>query len=213
MRLGCGLAVPLAVALLGLAGASLWVGSRLLREPDVTAAAGTSEDGIRAQQKIFEIARGEPPRRGARPHQVIVTEAELNRFLSKHLVEVARMPVVFSALHLAGDGVVEFKGLLPLRDLVSASLAANLVPTTWLDRQVWLHLNARASLVVGANRSQRRYLRFDVQRLAIGWQPLPGLLLRLLPSPGLQGLLRWRMPESVEGITIEPGAVVIKTSS
>jgi len=179
----------------------------------VTAAAGTSEDGIRAQQKIFEIARGEPPRRGGRPHQVIVTEAELNRFLSKHLVEVARMPVVFSAIHLAGDGVVEFKGLLPLRDLVSASLAANLVPTTWLDRQVWLHLNARASLVVGANRSQRRYLRFDVQRLAIGRQPLPGLLLRLLPSPGLQGLLRWRMPESVEGITIEPGAVVIKTSS
>jgi len=207
MRLGCGLAVALTVALLGLAGASLWVGSRLLREPDVTAAAGTSEDGIRAQQKIFEIARGEPPRRGGRPHQVIVTEAELNRFLSKHLVEVARMPVVFNAIHLAGDG------LLPLRDLVSASLAANLVPTTWLDRQVWLHLNARASLVVGATRSQRRYLRFDVQRLAIGRQPLPGLLLRLLPSPGLQGLLRWRMPESVEGITIEPGAVVIKTSS
>ena len=211
MRLGCGLAVALTVALLGLAGASLWVGSRLLREPDVTAAAGTSEDGIRAQQKIFEIARGEPPRRGGRPHQVIVTEAELNRFLSKHLIEVARMPVVFNAVHLTGDGVVEFKGLLPLRDLVSASLAANLVPTTWLDRQVWLHLNARASLVVGATRSQRRYLRFDVQRLAIGRQPLPGLLLR--PSPGLQGLLRWRMPESVEGITIEPGVVVIKTSS
>jgi hypothetical protein len=213
MRSGCALAAGLTVALLVLAGASIWVGSRLLKEPDITATAGTSEDGIRGQQKIFEIARGEPSGRGGRQHQVVMTEAELNRFLSKHLVEVASMPMVFSAIHLAGDGVVEFKGLLPLRHLLSASLATNLVPATWLDRQVWLHLNARASLEVGTTRSQRRYLRFDVQRLAIGQQPLPGILLRLLPSPGLKGLLRWRMPESVEGITIEPGAVVVKTSS
>jgi hypothetical protein len=39
------------------------------------------------------------------------------------------------------------------------------------------------------------------------------LFLRLLPNPAVQALLRWRMPESVEGLTIDPGAVVIKTSS
>lgn len=213
MRPGCVLSVGLTVTLLGLAGASLWVGSRLLKEPDITAEAGTPEDGIRGQQKIFEIARSEPSRRGARPRQVIMTEAELNRFLSKHLVEVASMPVGGGAIRLVGDGVVEFKGLLPLRDLLSASLVAAIIPAASLERHVWLHLNARASLEVGATRSQRRYLRFDVQRLAIGRQPLPGILLRLLPSSALQGLLRWRMPESVEGITIEPGTVVIKTSS
>ena len=145
-----------------------------------------------------------------------MTEAELNRFLSKNLVEVAKVPFAVRALRLAGDGVVEFKGLLPLRDLLSASpfiSLENLVPAAWLERQVWLHLNARASLELGATRSQRRYLRFEVLRFAIGRQPLPATFLRLLPNPAVQALLRWRMPESVEGLTIDPGAVVIKTSS
>ena len=213
MRSGCVLVIGGIATLLGLAGASLWVGSRLIREPEVAAALGAPEDGIRAQQKIFDLARGEPRGSRGRPHQVVFTEAEVNRFLSTNLVEVAQMPVAVRAVRLAGEGVVEFKGLLSLRDLLAASPLAGLAPASWLERQVWLHLSARASLEVGASRSQRRYLRFDVQRLAIGRQPLPGLLLRLLPSPGLQGLLRWRMPESVEGITIEPGAVVVKTSS
>jgi hypothetical protein len=34
-----------------------------------------------------------------------------------------------------------------------------------------------------------------------------------VPSPVLQGLLRWRIPASVESITIEPGTVVVRTSS
>ena len=126
------------------------------------------------------------------------------------------MPVTIRAVRLAGDGVVEFKGLLPLRDLLSASPLmplASLAPAAWLERQIWLHLNARASLEVGATRSQRRYLRFDVQRFAIGRQALPTILLKLFANPGVQGLLRWRMPESVEGLTIDPGAVVIKASS
>jgi hypothetical protein len=213
MRSGCVLVAGAALALLGLAGASLWVAYRLLQEPDITAAVGTSEDGIRGQQKIFDIARGESGRRGGRPHQIVMSEAELNRFLSKHLIEVARIPVTFRALRLAGDGVVEFKGLIPLRDLLSDSLVANFMPASWLNRQVWLYLNARASLEVATARSQRRYLRLDVQRLAIGRQPLPGILLRLLSSPGLQGLLRWRVPETVESITIEPGSVAVKTAS
>jgi len=182
----------------------------------VAAIQGSPEDGARAQQKIFELIRGEASRPRGRPHQVVMTEAELNRFLSKNLVEVAKMPVAVRAVRLVGDGVVEFKGLLPLRDLLPASPLmplASLVPATWLEREVWLHLNARASLELGATRSQRRYLRFDVQRFAIGRQPLPGIFLRLLPNPGVPALLRWRVPESVEGLTIDPGAVVIKTSS
>ena len=123
------------------------------------------------------------------------------------------MPVTVRAVRLGGDGMVEFKGRLALRDLLSASPLAGLPPAAWLERPVWLHLSARASLEVGTARGQRRYLRFDVQRFAIGRQPLPGLLLQLLPSPALQGLLRWRVPESIEAITIDPGAVVIKTSS
>jgi len=213
MRSGCVLVIGGIVVILGLGAASLWVGSRLLREPDVAAAQGAAEDGVRAQQKIFDLARGEPRGSRGRPNQVVLTEAELNRFLSKNLVEVARSRVAVRAVRLAGDGLVEFKGQLALRDLLSASPLADLAPVSWLEQPVWLHVNARASLEVGATRSQRRYLRFDVERFAIGRQPLPRIVLRLLPSPGLHGLLRWRMPESVEAITIDSGTVSIRTSS
>lgn len=213
MRSGCAVAFGVAIAAVVLGGAAVWVGSRLVQEPDVTAASGSSEDGIRGQQKIFDIARGGAGRARGGPHSVVMSEAELNGFLSKNLVEVAKMPVTVRAVRLAGDGIVEFKGLLSLRDVLSASPVASLVPSAWLDRQVWVHLTARASLEVGATRSQRRYLRFDLQRFAIGRQALPGFFRWLLPSPGLQGLLRWRMPDSVESITIESGTAVIRTSS
>jgi hypothetical protein len=185
----------------------------MLREPEVVVAQGTAEDGARGQQKIFDLLRGEPRGSRGRPREVVVTEAELNRFLTKNLVEVARTPVTVRAVRLAGDGIVEFKGLFALRELLSGSPFASLVPAGWLERWVWLHISARASVEVGAGRGQRRYLRFEVQRFAIGRQPLPRAVLRLLPSSGLQGLLRWRIPESVESVTIDPGAAVIRTSS
>jgi len=162
---------------------------------------------------MFDIARGGAGRARGAQHAVVISEAELNGFLSRNLVEVAKMPVSVRAVRLAGNGIVEFKGLLSLRDVLSASPLSTLVPGTWLERQVWLYLTARASLEVGATRTQRRYLRFDLKRFAIGRQPLPGFFRWFLPSPGLQGLLRWRMPDSVESITVEPGSVVIRTSS
>jgi hypothetical protein len=213
MRSGCAVAFGVALGAVVLGGTSLWMGWRLVQEPDVPAAVGSPGDGARAQQKIFDVARGGAARARSTPHTVVLSEAELNGFLSRNLVEVAKMPVSVRAVRLAGDGIVEFKGLLLLRDVLAASPLASLVPAAWLDRQVWLHLTARASLEVGATRSQRRYLRFDLQRFAIGRQPLPGFFRWLLPSPGLHGLLRWRMPDSVESITIESGTVAIRSSS
>jgi hypothetical protein len=212
MRWGCIALSAAAIGLLALIGTSIWVGSRLLQEPDVPAAMGAPEDGVRGQQKIFEVLRAEPARRGGRAHEVVMTEAELNQFLSKHLVEVARMPLTVGAVRLRGDGIVELKALLSVRDLLSASSTA-LAPSAWLERRVWLHLEVKTSLEIGASRSQRPHLRFDVQRFAIGRQPLPGSILRLLPSPGLQGLFRWRLPDSIEGITVEPGAVAVRVAS
>lgn len=216
MRWGCIAVGAVLVGLVGLIGTSLWVGSRLLQEPTVPAAMGSPDDGARGQQKIFEVLRAEPARRGGRFHQIVITEAELNQFLSKHLVEVAQMPVTVSAVRLRGDGIVELKALLAIRDLLSATWlmpAATLAPSAWLERRVWLHLEAKTSLEVGTGRSLRRHLRFDVQRFAIGRQPLPGGVLRLLPSPALQGLVRWRLPDSIEGITVEQGAVAVRIAS
>lgn len=213
MRSGCAVVLGVAFAAVVLGGASLWVGSRLVQEPEVAAVVGSPEDGSRGQQKIFDLARGGAGRARGAPRAVVLSEAELNSFLSRNLVEVAKMPITVRAVRLAGDGVVEFKGLVALRDVLSASPVASLAPRAWLERQVWLHLTARASLEVGTTRSRRRYLRFDLQHVAIGRQALPGFFRWLLPSPGIQGLLSWRMPDSVESITIESGTVVIKTSS
>ena len=214
MRFGCAALVGFFV-LLALGAGALWVGSRLAQEPDVVAAPGSAQEGSRAQQKIFDLIRGDGERSRARSREVTLTEGELNWFLSKN-VELTKLPVAIRAVRLAGDGVVELKALLPLRAALSASPVmafASLLPASWLDRQVWLHLDAKATVEVGATRSQRRYLRLGVQHVAIGRQPLPVSMLGLVPSLADQGLLRWRMPESVEQLTITPGAVVIRTSS
>ena len=215
MRLGC-VVVLAAVVMVAMATGSLWVGSRMLQEPVVDPSPGTAEDGVRGQQKIYDIARGVPGRTKGRPLQVSLTEPELNAFLSRHLTEAARIPVVTGGVRLVGDGIIEFKGQLPLRQVLTSLLfvpVVDLIPGAWLERSVWLHLGARASLEVGAARGQRRFLRLDVERFALGRQPLPEMLLRLLLGPETMRLFRWHMPEAVEAITIEPGMVVIRTAA
>jgi len=58
MRVGCAVLVTTIVVVCGLAAGSLWIGSRMLQEPEVQVAAGTVEDGVRGQQKIYGIIRG-----------------------------------------------------------------------------------------------------------------------------------------------------------
>jgi len=50
-------------------------------------------------------------------------------------------------------------------------------------------------------------------RLALGRQPLPGVLPLLLLDPLILSQLRWRIPETVEAITIETRMVVIRIAS
>jgi len=210
MRLGCMALVAAFAVIGGLAIGSAWMGSRMLQEPEVLATAGKAEDGVRAQQKIYDVLRGGARRARGRAHQVILSEAELNAFLARHLAEAAKVPLRLGAVRLVGDGIVEIKGDLPLGQLLSF---AELLPAHWLERPVWLHFGARASLEVGADRGQRRYLRLDIERLALGRQPLPVMFLRLLLNPAILSQLRWRLPETVESITIETQMVVIRTAS
>lgn len=215
MRLGC-VAVLAALMAFGLVAGVAWMGFRMLQDPNFAAAPGTVDDGQRGQQKIYDIARVWPGRGKGRTRQVVLSEPELNGFLSRHLGEAAGIPIAAGAVRLVGDGMMEFKGQLQVRHMLVAvplSPIVDLLPISWLERRIWLHLGARASLEVGASKGQRRYLRLDVERFALGRQPLPEALLRLLLSPGARGLLRWRMPDAVEAITIEPGTVVIRTAS
>lgn len=209
MRVGCAVLVATIVVVCGLVAGSLWIGSRMLQEPEVPVAAGTAEDGVRGQQKIYAIIRG-AGRATGRTRQIVLSEPELNAFLSRHLAEAATIPFGPGAVRLVGDGMIEFKGQVPLRHVLAI---ANLLPATWLEQPVWLHLWARASLEVGAARGQRRYLRLDIERLALGRQPLPGVLPLLLLNPVILSQLRLRIPETVEAITIETRMVVIRIAS
>ena len=209
MRVGCAVLVATIVVVCGLVAGSLWIGSRMLQEPEVPVAAGTAEDGVRGQQKIYAIIRG-AGRATGRTRQIVLFEPELNAFLSRHLAEAATIPFGPGAVRLVGDGMIEFKGQVPLRHVLAI---ANLLPATWLEQPVWLHLWARASLEVGAARGQRRYLRLDIERLALGCQPLPGVLPLLLLNPVILNQLRLRIPETVEAITIETRMVVIRIAS
>src|SRR2546430_14236416 len=115
MRLGCLAVVLAALMVAGLAAGSVWMGARLLQEPTVVTAPGTADDGMRGQQKVFDIARGALGQGRGRSRQVVLSEPELNGFLSRHLAEAAKIPVMAGAVRLVGDGIVEFKAQLRLR--------------------------------------------------------------------------------------------------
>ena len=149
MRLGCMLLIVAVIAVCGLTAGAVWVGLRMVEEPEVAVAPGTPEDGIRSQQKIYEIVGAVPGRGKGRPRQIILSEPELNAFLSRHLGEASKFPFGAATVRLVGEGLIEFKGQLPLRRVLAALL----------------------------------------------------------------NQLRWRIPETVEAITIETRMVVIRTAS
>jgi hypothetical protein len=214
VRLGCLGCLGLIAILLGVAELSK-VGFQALREPEFHAPIPAPGDGARAQRKIYEIAR---PRSGQRTaaEPIVLTQGELNAFLSRHLAEAAELPLSDIRLRLEADGTVEFLGRLPLAHLVSEpplSELADALPARWLERQVWLRMRARVRLEPGATRRERRYLRLDVSEFAVGRQRLPALLPRILLDPQTLSVLRWPLPGSIEGITVETGRVVIRLAS
>lgn len=220
MRLGCGGCLTAAFLLLvggAAVGGTLWGAFRAFQEPEFHMPAGTPADGVRVQQKFFEIARrGGRPGRSGSAEPVSLSEPEVNAFLSHHLADAAELPLTDIGVRLVGDGVVEVAGRLPLRHLLSeppVSAAADLLPERWLGRPVWLRLRARVRVEPGAARGERRYLRLDLEEFKVGRQRLPAPTLRHLLSPAALRVLRWQVPNGVEAITIEAGRAVIRTAS
>lgn len=211
-RLGClgCLTVLFLAALVGLAG---WGLVQTARAPEISAPPTTAVDGQRAQQKIFDVVR----RAGSgRPHTVTLSDREVNAFLSRHLGDAADLPLQNVAVRLPSDGHAEIAGQIPLRQLLgegTASAVSGLMPSSWLDYRVWLSLRARVTLESGEARRDRRHLRLDVERFWLGRLRLPTVLLRVLLDPMALRLLRWPMPDAIEGLRIEPGRLVIQTGS
>ena len=81
LRLGCFGCLTL-LLLLGIVGAAAWGSYQMTRTPEIVGAPSAPADGIRAQQKIFELIR----RTGSgKPHTVVLSEREVNAFLNRHL--------------------------------------------------------------------------------------------------------------------------------
>jgi hypothetical protein len=166
----------------------------------------TRDDDVRAQQKIVDLARRRP-----RDATVVLSEAELNAFVSRHL-DPADLPLRDTVLRLLGDDLVELTGTTPVGRLLQESPLAPLtsvVPSGWLARPVWLTIGAHATIAT----EPRRALRLDVRRVVIGGQRVPAVLLRLLLDPSSLRLMRITLPPEVRALRIERGRVLIETTS
>src|SRR5207247_1113656 len=141
----------LAVVLVAAAGG--WVVIRLLQAPIVEPVPCSPEDGVRAQQKIVGLVR-----RSTRAGSVVLSEAELNAFVSRHL-DPADLPLREPAIRLRGDDLVNIVGTVSLGRLLNESpLAAfaEALPAGWLARPIWLTVGARGRISTEPRRAGAR---------------------------------------------------------
>jgi hypothetical protein len=211
VRIGCGCLLLILIVLGGLAGAT-WTGFEMLQSPVGPApATGTREDAVRAQQKIYGLVARTGRPAGRDP--VVITEAELNAFVDHNLVEVADVPLSELSVRLVEAGVAEFRGRLPLRDLLGelpAGALVGLLARSWAEHRVWVEIRTDVRAEAGA--SGRRYLRLDPTRFSVGRRPLPTIMSRLLLDPSALRWMRWSLPAGVEDIRVEEGRVAVRTA-
>jgi hypothetical protein len=205
----------IAAAVLG----SGWAVIRMLDAPGATHVMSSAADGRRAQQKIYEAMRRE-----ARGAPLVLSEAELNALVSRHLETDADIALTAVSFRLVDHDTVDLTGRLSLGHILAESPVTRIkdaLPAAWLGRPVWIRLRARPRLETpqrpmsdeGAGRTRARYVRMDVDTFWIGRQRLPAPFARLFLDPGALAFLRWRAPAGVEAITIEPGRMVIRVAS
>jgi hypothetical protein len=177
----------------------------MLSRMDVSVPVTSPADGSRAQRKLFDLAR--QARRG---ETVTFTESEINALLARHLVEARGIRLTAPNARLVGGDRFVLYVQTPLRQLLDEAAlgpVADLLPSRWQARPVWLRIGARVRVEEGA----RRRLRVSVDEFAVGRQRLPTPALRLLLDPAAVGLLQWTLPEHVEHVGIEPERVIVQT--
>src|SRR5262245_34608581 len=132
---GCSSTILGLVAVSAVVAAGGWTLTRTLAAPVIEASHVTREDGVRAQQKIVDLTL----HRGRRD-PVLLTEAEVNAFVSRHL-DPAELPLGDPVIRLRDDDTLEVIGTVALGRLVRESpvgTLANILPRGWLARPVCL---------------------------------------------------------------------------
>jgi hypothetical protein len=207
VRVGCSgcLTTILILGLILMVGASVWGTARALQDPAVSAVSWTAQDAASAQGKVFRLIRG------AARDPVVLSEAEVNAFVSRN-VDRRDLPFEDPAVFLLDDDVVELLGRVPLRRLLAESplvLLTDVLPNEWLGHPLWLRVVGH----VAFERDPRRQLRLDIRRVTAGRQWVPTIALRLFFDPASLRFVRVPVTESIADVRVERGRAVIRPTS
>src|SRR2546426_11556527 len=208
---GCFALVVLVLAVLVVTGGVLFLSINILRSPDVQPVSFSRADGYAAQQKLYELVLRQAGRSGRRD-PITLTEREVNAFLSRHLAEVAGVPLSPLTVRLDEDHLFA-QGQTALRNLFQGPPFAYLlpyIPDRRLDQPVWVSVRARISIDAAAG-AATGYGTVTVTEFVLGRQPLNSFLLYVMLGPSGAGLFRWPVPGVVESIRIQSGQAIIRT--
>jgi hypothetical protein len=207
--LGCLTTLILATVLLG----GVWSAVQIVRAPEAPLiVAHSPADGVRAQQKIFDLLRRAE---AGRAHTSTLSEQEVNAFLRRHVPE-EDLPLRDLGVRLPGDGQAEITGRIALRQLLAVpplSALVSVLPERVREHGVWMTVLARVTLETTDASRERRRVRLDVTRFRLGRLPLPEAALRLLMDPAALRWLRWPAPRAIDGIRIDAGHVTLEHRS
>jgi hypothetical protein len=215
MRFGCGGCLSMLVLLMAAVSVGMaWTIARCLGQPDVPIPAATAVESRRAQQKLAEMFQ-RPRSPGSRPSDPIVfSEGEINALLARNVEEIRGARLRGSVVRLIGSDHVDIYRSLPMTrvlDTVGLGEVSRYLPSEWRERAVWWRISTR---VRNTSRPDgRRWVSLDVEALALGNQPLPPLLARVLLDPKLLETLSFELPGGVESIAVEPGRALVRRSA
>lgn len=195
----------------------MWIGSAVVAAPEQTPAIGLEQDGLQAQQTLFEIVRRgatrRPPAQRTR-REYVLSEGEVNAFLARHLGHVAGLPLTNLAVRFVGNGALELRGRLEVNQLAGdeKSTLVEYLPESWRKAGVIVTLRGPLRLEVETSRGQGKSLRLDVEEAYSGRQRVPVLVLERLLATN-ERLTRWSVPDSVTAVIVEKGRAVVQTDS
>ncbi len=218
MRLGClgCLVVGVAVTAVGIAAAGvIFLSSNILAEPDnVRAVPFTKADGYRAQQKFYEVLLRQS-RRSTRVDPIVLSERELNAFLSSHLEETAGLPLSPLSVALLPHNVVELRGRTVLKHLMQGVPFAQLtpyLPQNRAEQLVWVRVRGQIEMDRDPIRPTGGHGQLEVTEFALGTQPIGAWVLKLMLGQVGRTILRWQVPRVVQSLETEDGRLIVRTT-
>jgi hypothetical protein len=211
MKLGCFGCLLLVVTLLVLVVVVLGVvflSTNIFDAPKIAPPSFSRNDGYSAQQKLYEVASRQAGR-STRRDPIVLTQGEVNAFLSKHLdqagLPLSPLAVRFTKGQLVAQGRTTFRHLLKGPPLAQLS---PYITDKRLDEPVWVTVQGDVK-VSGTGSARRGSL--EVSQFALGTQHLGSMLLYLLLGPSGGGLLQWPVPAVVDEVRIGDGQLFIVT--